>query len=129
MRLQPSAGGHRRRCRAMVGWVDPGADRLSPGLTRPAADPGEPRMIYASAQAMATWLEWQRAYRFGVLLVLPPEPIRSQIDALRAIYDPTSHAGVEVHISLTVPFPAQPGDQAWLDLARIAAGFQPFTIR
>jgi 2'-5' RNA ligase superfamily len=78
---------------------------------------------------MANSFDWQKAYRFGVLLVLPPEPVRTEINALRAIYDPVSHAGAEAHISLTVPFPTEPSDRAWLELERIASGFYPFTIR
>lgn len=81
------------------------------------------------AKSMADWSEWQRAYRFGVLLVLPPEPVRNEINAFRAIYDPVSHVSAEAHISLTVPFPVEPDDHAWLELERVASRFQPFAIR
>jgi hypothetical protein len=49
---------------------------------------------------MTTWLESRKPYRLGVILVLPPEPVRSQINVLRARYDPQSHKCVEAHISL-----------------------------
>jgi 2'-5' RNA ligase len=78
---------------------------------------------------MADWPEWQKPYRFGVLLVLPPEPIRTEINALRATYDPVSHAITEAHISLTVPFPAAPDERAWHELERAASVFARFQIR
>jgi 2'-5' RNA ligase len=80
------------------------------------------------AETMADWPEWQKPYRFGVLLVLPPEPVRMDINALRAIYDPVSHEITEAHISLTVPFPAAPDERAWQELERAASGFGPLSI-
>ena len=80
-------------------------------------------------ERMSNWLDWQKPYRFGVLLVLPPEQVRNEIDALRSIYDPASHSGAKAHISLTVPFPREPDEHAWSALQRIASGFTPFTIR
>jgi hypothetical protein len=47
--------------------------------------------------------------------------VRKEIDALRPIYDPVSHANVAAHISLTVPFPIAPEDHTCLEPARIAA--------
>ncbi len=58
---------------------------------------------------MTGWLDWQRPYRLGVLLVLPPGPVRREVDELRARYDPRSHAFAEAHVSLTVPFRRRPG--------------------
>jgi len=78
--------------------------------------------------AMTTWLDWQKHYRLGVILVLPPEPVRSQINMLRAKYDPLSHKNVDAHISLTVPLQKEPNDHQWADLERIASRFQPFPI-
>jgi 2'-5' RNA ligase len=78
---------------------------------------------------MTDWLDWQRPYRFGVLLVLPPDPVRKEINALRAKYDPRSHAAAEAHISLTVPFQKEPDDGLWRELDRVASGFAPFAIR
>lgn len=78
---------------------------------------------------MTDWLDWQRPYRFGVLLALPPGPVRKEINELRAKYDPRSQASVEAHISLTVPFQKEPDDRLWSELVRVASGFTPFTIR
>lgn len=78
--------------------------------------------------AITTWLDWQKPYRLGVILVLPPEPVRSQMDMLRAKYDPQSHKNVEEHISLTVPLQKEPDDHHWAELERIASHFEPFPI-
>ena len=78
---------------------------------------------------MTDWLAWQRPYRLGVLLVLPPGPVRKAINALRAKYDSRSHAGAEAHISLTVPFQKELDDRLWSELVRAVSGFKPFTIR
>ena len=34
------------------------------------------------------WKPWQRDYRFGVMLVMPPPHVASSIDAMREAYDP-----------------------------------------
>jgi 2'-5' RNA ligase len=75
------------------------------------------------------WTEWQRSYRFGVLLVLPPDPVRKDVNELRARYDPRSNAIAEAHITLTVPLQKEPDDRLWNELERVAVGFAPFTIR
>ncbi len=86
------------------------------------------RVMRTYARAMTTWREWQKDYRFGVILVLPPEPVRAQINALRAKYDPQSHKTVDSHISLTVPLQKEPDEHLWAELERIASRFQAFPI-
>jgi hypothetical protein len=50
----------------------------------------------------ASWESWQRDYRFGVILVLPPPDVAASIDAVQA-YDPKSHAICPAHISVSDP--------------------------
>jgi 2'-5' RNA ligase len=78
--------------------------------------------------AAMTWLDWQKPYRLGVILVLPPEPVRSRINFLRARYDPQSHKNVEAHISLTVPLQKEPDERHWAELERIVSRFQAIPI-
>jgi 2'-5' RNA ligase len=75
------------------------------------------------------WDEWQRAYRFGVILIFPPQPLRAQVNALRARHDPESQATCDAHISLTVPLPREPADRDWEELAAVVAAITPPTIR
>lgn len=55
------------------------------------------------AEAMTDWEGWQGDYRFGVLLIFPPEPLRGRLNELRRHYDPRSQSYCDAHISLTVP--------------------------
>ena len=34
------------------------------------------------------WEDWQRDYRFGLILIMPPPEVSQEIDLLRAKYDP-----------------------------------------
>jgi 2'-5' RNA ligase len=77
---------------------------------------------------MTDWLDWQRPYRLGVLLVLPPGRVRKEVNELRARYDPRSQAAAEAHVSLTVPFQKEPDHGLWSELDRVASSFRPFTI-
>jgi 2'-5' RNA ligase len=75
------------------------------------------------------WDAWQSAYRFGVILIFPPQPLRAQVNALRARHDPVSQATCDAHISLTVPLLREPGERDWEELAAAAAATAPLTIR
>lgn len=57
------------------------------------------------ANTMAGWPDWQKSYRFGTILILPPAAVCQDIDPLRARYDPVSQAAIGAHISLTPPLP------------------------
>ncbi len=76
----------------------------------------------------AQWEDWQREYRYGVLLILPPDPPSAQINALRAVHDPRGQAICEAHISLTVPLPRPMEDAHWRELESIASTIEAFTI-
>ena len=50
------------------------------------------------------WEEkWKHDYKYGVILFIPPEPIKSFVDSLRSRYDPKSYSSCVAHISLTMP--------------------------
>jgi hypothetical protein len=78
---------------------------------------------------MGRWEEWQREYRFGVLLLFPPDPPLTAANCLRAEYDPPSQATCDAHISLTVPLPRPMDDSHWRELEAIAAAIDPIDIR
>lgn len=77
---------------------------------------------------MQHWAEWQRAYVHGVILVWPPEDVRSRINPLRTIHDPVSQSACEAHISLTPPFRASPSEQDWQAIDRAIAQHPPMDI-
>jgi 2'-5' RNA ligase len=66
-----------------------------------------------------SWPEWQRAYRYGALVIQPPPEVASELDPIRERLDPASAAQIGVHITLTPPLAAAPGpaDEEWLRTA------------
>jgi 2'-5' RNA ligase len=75
------------------------------------------------------WKAWYDAYRFGIVLIYPPEPLRSLVNALREAYDPKSRAICDAHISLTVPLPRGLTESDCEALESITATHQAFSIR
>jgi 2'-5' RNA ligase len=73
-------------------------------------------------------LPWQLEYRFGIILVVPPEPVFSQVNALRAAHDPKSQSFCDAHISLSVPLPMPMSEVHWDQLTAIAARIPSFTV-
>jgi 2'-5' RNA ligase len=86
-------------------------------------------MVTEYVQNVDHWEGWQHAYRFGVILILPPEPLRTQVNDLRSRHDPRSQAYCDGHISLTRPLPRALAEQDWAELTSIAAGLHPVKIR
>lgn len=54
------------------------------------------------------WPMWQRDYRYGALVIMPPPDLASVLDRIRERLDPISAAQIGVHITLTPPFAAAP---------------------
>ncbi len=85
-------------------------------------------MITGYATDMSTWEEWQKAYRFGVILLFPPEIPAAEVNRLRDIHDPRGQSMCHAHISLTVPLP-RPMEEYHLDeLKESASGIEPFPV-
>jgi len=78
---------------------------------------------------VSSWKPWQQEYRFGVILVVPPEPPLSEVNALRERYAWSQSGECDAHISLTVPVPRALSTAHWRELEAIAAGIEPFTVR
>jgi len=54
------------------------------------------------------WPPWQRAYRYGMLLIEPPQELASILDPIRERLDPVSAGQFGAHITVTPPFAAAP---------------------
>jgi 2'-5' RNA ligase len=85
-------------------------------------------MVTSYESEIGHWEDWQQEYRFGVLLIFPPDPLRTQVNDLRAKYDPRSQAICDAHISLTIPMPRARTEAQWAELERIAAGIAPIPV-
>lgn len=75
------------------------------------------------------WEDWQRDYRFGVLLIFPPDPPANRVNELRARLDPRSRSYCGAHISLTVPFPRPVCEIHWRELESITSVIKSFPVR
>ena len=85
-------------------------------------------MVTSYEGDIGRWEDWQRAYRWGALLIRPPDPPLTQVNALRAKLDPRGQSICETHISLTIPFPGPLSEAHWRELESIASDIQPFSI-
>jgi 2'-5' RNA ligase len=50
------------------------------------------------------WPDWQRDYRYGVLVIEPPQELAAVLDPIRERFDPVSADRVGAHITVTPPF-------------------------
>ena len=80
-------------------------------------------------ERMDGWLEWQKKYRYGTLVLWPPDAVRQQVNALRQRYDPESQRICETHITLTQPLLRGPTEVDWRALQDVVAACSPFTIQ
>jgi len=85
-------------------------------------------MLTDYGAGVGRWDDWQKGYRFGVFLILPPDPPLAQVNALRAQHDPRSQSICGAHISLTIPLPTPLSKAHWSELESIASNAQPFLI-
>ena len=74
------------------------------------------------------WEGWQRDYRLGVLLIIPPEEVRRRIDPLRARHDPRSHAICPTHISVSSPLQHEMTPEVAGEIAAALSPIGPFTL-
>ena len=86
-------------------------------------------MITEYAMDMNGWLDWQKAYRFGVILIFPPDPPEREVNRLRNIHDPRGQSYCQAHVTLTVPVPRPVEDFHLDELKMLASEFQAFTIQ
>jgi 2'-5' RNA ligase len=74
------------------------------------------------------WKDWQKLYRYGVFLIIPPDPPFSRVEKLRIKYDPESHAVCCPHISVTIPLPRSLSESNWFELKTAVSGLKPFRL-
>ena len=111
---------------------DPSGDGARPPgpVTRPFPLFGSPRARPASWAGWsryseqvnfdrgAGWPDWKRDYRYGALVIEPPEELAAVLDPIREQFDPASAQQVGAHITVTPPFLRAP---TAADEARVAS--------
>ena len=74
------------------------------------------------------WEQWQRDYRFGLILIMPPEEVSRQIDTLREKYDPYAFAIFPTHISLSDPLRRELSPEYEKEIEEILSRIEPFAL-
>jgi len=74
------------------------------------------------------WQDWQLDYRYGVILILPPDDLARPINELRAKYDPQSAAICPAHISVSDPLQAEMTDRFRKEIVNILQNIEPFEL-
>jgi 2'-5' RNA ligase len=78
---------------------------------------------------MDNWEEWQKPYRYGALVIWPPEEVRRTVNAQRTAYDPVSQSYCEAHITITPPLLRELTDQEWATIDGIIGQQPAFEIQ
>lgn len=76
----------------------------------------------------STWEDWQRDYRWGIILILPPPEVSKEINPLRARYDPRSAAVCPAHISLSDPLNREMCPALASEIRGVLTDVRPFTL-
>ena len=74
------------------------------------------------------WEDWQRDYRMGVILILPPPDVSREIDILRTRYDPRSAAWCQAHVSLSDPLCCEMSPAIAHEIRGVLADVRPFEL-
>lgn len=74
------------------------------------------------------WENWQRDYRLGVILILPPPDVSREIDLLRARHDPRSAAWCPAHVSLSDPLSSEMSPALAGEIRGVLSDVRPFRL-
>ena len=74
------------------------------------------------------WEEWQRDYRLGLILIMPPPEVSRLTDPLRAEHDPRSFANCPTHISVSDPLRREMTPDLEEEIRGILSTIRPFTL-
>ena len=75
------------------------------------------------------WSDWTRDYRYGALVIEPPEVLTAVLDPIREQFDPVSASRVGAHITVTPPFIGPPSSADEARVAAVVRGRPPIRLR
>ncbi len=76
----------------------------------------------------SAWEKWQRDYRFGLILIMPPDNVAAPINRLRCKYDPRTYAYCPAHITVSAPLGLEMTAERDAEICSILANIEPFTL-
>ena len=74
------------------------------------------------------WKEWQKDYRLGLILILPPPEVASIINPLKLKYDPESYYTCPAHISISDPLQKKMTPELDEEITKILNNIHPFRL-
>ncbi len=86
-------------------------------------------MLTNYAEKMDGWKEWQVQWRYGAILIYPPEPHLSIVTKLRDRYQWSQGCICDAHISVTVPLPVPLLGHHVEEISTAISKVEPFTIK
>jgi hypothetical protein len=119
--ILPSRQEHTGACRWLAAW----AERKNVEALKLVLQGGE---MVAYVTDTSKWEPWQRDYRLGLILIMPPEEVARQIDPLRARHDPKAFAICPTHISVSDPLLREMTPELEGEIRAILAQIEPFTL-
>lgn len=78
---------------------------------------------------MESWEDWQEPYRFGTIVIWPPDEVRQIVNRQREKYDPVSHAFCEAHVSITQPLGRWLDNDEWHHVSNLLRRHESFEVR
>ena len=84
--------------------------------------------MFTYVEDTSDWEDWQRDYRLGVILILPPPDVSREVDSLRARYDPRSAAWCPAHISLSDPLCCEMSPALAGEIRGVLSDVRPFEL-
>lgn len=76
-----------------------------------------------------TWQEWMKPYRFGTLLLEPPEPVLTHVNRLREKFNLDTLGFSQSHVTLTQPLRRPLHEEEWQKVRRVIASQPRFTLQ
>ena len=74
------------------------------------------------------WKEWQRDYRLGLILIMPPGDVGREVNRLRAKYDPPAFASCPAHITLSDPLGVEMTSERESEIGTLLNTKEPFEL-
>ena len=79
-------------------------------------------------QDTSDWEDWQRDYRFGLILIIPPHEVSAVIDPVRKKIDPRSAAMCQAHVSVSDPLQCEMAPGLQREIQSALRHFRPFLL-
>lgn len=77
---------------------------------------------------MDAWEDWQKPYRFGTIVIWPPDHVREVVNDQRQAYDPVSQSICDAHITVTQPLLKKLTEEQWGQIRGLLQTFDDFKL-